>query len=109
MSHATVQDKVQNVAGRCLPAVAWVVLTTAVPPAAATDVPQTRVTVGALRVGTVGPRHFIDGSDQAVYPTGSHTWAKMRISCREVDARVGATATTAGQNMPYSWANTIEL
>ncbi len=33
---------------------------------------------GPLRVGTVNPRYFTVGSGQAVYLTGSHTWANLQ-------------------------------
>src|SRR5512143_2795776 len=37
-----------------------------------------RPAAGPLRVLPANPRYFTDGSGQAVYLTGSHTWANLQ-------------------------------
>src|SRR5262249_16064826 len=39
---------------------------------------QTVLASGPLRIHSMNPRYFTDGSGKAVYLTGSHTWANFK-------------------------------
>jgi hypothetical protein len=36
------------------------------------------LSMGSLRVSQVNPRYFTNGSERAIYLTGSHTWANLQ-------------------------------